>query len=131
MPSIPHALEMRDLKYGAKPEAERDRVAALLLAADRRAESLLLYEGRPGHAAVLAERDRAAREGNAFLLLLIERMGAPVGPEHLRLAAQAAEAAGRWMEALQLWKRLADPEGLARVNERVPPSLRVEEAAGT
>jgi hypothetical protein len=122
---LPDALEMRVLKYGARPEAERDRVAEALLEQDRLAEAILLFDGRPGHPLLAEAKARAVRLGAGFLLTsLLQRMGAAVEPEDLRACARAAEANGRWLEARQCHQALGDAEGLGRVDPHLPPALR-------
>jgi hypothetical protein len=125
---IPSALEMRELKYGAGtgPDSEETRLelARALRDQGRRSEAVLLFEGRPGHPFV-AEEVRDARErGAGFLLLLLQRMGAPVGPDDLASCARAAEAAGRWMEARQLHLARGDRDALVRISPDLPECLR-------
>ncbi len=119
--SLPNALEMRRLKFtSAGDEAEKDRVAAALRAAGRLDEAVLLYEGRPNHPDVAGDRDTAVREGRAFLLFLLRRMGAVVEDAHLRACAESAEAAGRWLDAHRCYTALADEAGLARIAPNLP-----------
>ena len=47
--SIPDALQMKALKYGGRPDSEKDRIAELLRDEGRRSEALLLFQGRPEH----------------------------------------------------------------------------------
>lgn len=121
---IPHALEMRDLKYGGAPDAERDRVAELLRAEGRRAEAILLFEDRPGHPFLREEVRWAVEEGVGFHLLSIQRMGGDVSPEEIRACAKAAEARGRWMEARSCWQALGEGAAVARIADHLPPSLQ-------
>jgi hypothetical protein len=123
-PKIPAALQMQRLKYADAPEAERDAVAELLRAEGRRSEAILLFEGRGDHRFLQEERDWATREGDAFLLLSIRRLGCPVDADQLRACAQAAEQRGRWMDARNAWLAAGDDEAVARVAEHLPPSLR-------
>jgi|GEM_PF-2827641 len=119
--SLPNALEMRRLKFtNAGDEAEKDRVAATLRAAGRLEEAVLLYEGRPSHPDVPGDRDTAVREGRAFLLFLLRRMGAVVEDAHFRACAAAAEAAGRWLDAHRCYTTLSDADGLARIAPNLP-----------
>ena len=119
--TLPNALEMRRLKFvrDADP-AEIDRVAAALRAAGRLEEAVLMYENRPTHADVAQDRDTAVREGRAFILFLLRRMGSDVRDEHLRACAVAAEAAGRWLDAHRCYTALADADALARIAPNLP-----------
>lgn len=121
---IPDALKMRELKYGEGGDATRDEVASRLLAQGRRSEAILLYEGRGGHPFLAAERDWAVSAGDAFHLVSVRRLGCPVGPEHLRACAEAAEARGRWMDARNAWMQLGEGAAVARIAPHLPPSLR-------
>jgi hypothetical protein len=120
---IPDALAMRELKYGEAPEAERERVAALLRAAGRRTEALLLYEGRADHASLRAERDHAIAHGRVFPLQTLLRLGAEVTADHLRACAAAAEKHGRWMDARTCYRLLEDEASVRRIAEHLPKSL--------
>lgn len=124
---IPDALEMKALKYGDRPEAERDRVATALAAAGRHAEAILLYEGRGDHPFLLEEKRWAVEEGASFHLVALRRLGTPVSDEDLRVCGQAAERRGRWMDAHRCWTLLEDAEGLARVAPHLPEGMRPEE----
>jgi hypothetical protein len=122
---------MRELKYGDRPEAERDRVAEGLRAAGRREEALLLYEGRPDHPCVTAELAWARERGCGFHLLAIRRLGREVSRADFEATGRAAEAAGRWLEARHCWKALEDAGALERIAPHLPPSLRPPPAATT
>lgn len=118
---VPHALEMRRLKYGADvSEADKDAVAKALRDAGRLEEAVLLYEGRPAHPDLRDDLRRAVREGRSFVLFLLRRMGAPVEDDALRDCATAAEAAGRWLDAHRCHTALGDTEGLARIAPHLP-----------
>ena len=118
---LPNALEMRRLKFtNPGDEAEKNRVASALRAAGRLEEAVLLYEGRPTHGDVAGDRDTAVREGRAFILFLLRRMGADVDDAHLRACAGAAEAAGRWLDAHRCYTTLADADALARIAPNLP-----------
>lgn len=121
---IPHALDMRTLKYGEASDDERDRVAAALRDAGRRAEALLLYERRPGHPDLAGERDWAVAEGNGFHLLGVKRAGGPVDEGAWQACAAEAERRGRWMDARHCYQQLDDAEALARIAPNLPESLR-------
>jgi hypothetical protein len=126
---IPSALDMRELKYGGRSDAEKDRVAALLSQRGRHAEAILLLQGRAtSHPLARQELEEAREEGRAFRLLALRRLGVVVTDEDLTTCARAAEAAGRWMDARQCWRALGDEEALARVAEHVPESLRERKA---
>ena len=118
---IPDALEMTRLKYDRRSDvAERDRVAAALRAEGRFAEASLLYDGRSDHPSLVADLDRAVREGAAFHVFSLRRAGVPVTNEHLRACAVAAEANGRWFDAHRCYTALADAEALARIAANLP-----------
>ncbi|MDA1193783.1 MAG: hypothetical protein O2894_01225 [Planctomycetota bacterium] len=121
---IPHALAMRALKYDDAPEADRDAVAESLIAKGRRAEALLLFEGRPDHPQLRREVEWAVSQGAGFHLLMIRRMGREVTPAELRACGEAAERAGRFQDARHMWIALGDTEALERIAEQLPPSLR-------
>ena len=122
-PLIPDALVMRELKYGQASEAEKERVAALLRAAGRRTEALLLYEGRADHASLRNERDHAITNGRVFPLQTLQRLGAEVTQDHLRACAAAAEKNGRWMDARTCYLLLKDEAAVRRIAEHLPKSM--------
>jgi hypothetical protein len=120
-PPFPHALEMRRLKYGPDvPVAEKERWATALRAAGRRAEAVLLYEGRTDAAALTDDLDWAVREGAAYYLFSLQRMGLSVAPERFRACAEAAEKKERWHDARRCWQALGDQAGLDRVAPHLP-----------
>jgi hypothetical protein len=118
---------MRDLKYGSASDAAVRAVAEALREAGRRAEALLLFERRSDPGFLAEERDWALREGNAFHLLSVRRLGGPVEDEHLRRCATAAEQRGRWMDARNCWLALGEETDLARIAEHLPAALRPPE----
>jgi hypothetical protein len=124
---IPSALDMRHLKYGGAPEAERDRTAEALRAEGRRAEAILLFEDRPDHPFLDEEARWAVAEGVAFHLLSLRRMGRAVADEEIRACAEAAESRGRWLDARSCWVELGDEAALARIAEHLPESLRPQQ----
>lgn len=134
--TIPDALQMKALKYGSRPDAEKDRVAEALRAAGRRSEALLLFQGRGDHPFLREEKAWAVEHGVSFHLSSLERLGVPVTDDDYRVCGQAAEHAGRWLDARRCWERLEDDEGLRRVAPHVPEGLRPQapedgpEAAG-
>ncbi|MFV1958335.1 MAG: hypothetical protein ACC662_02865 [Planctomycetota bacterium] len=124
MTEIPNALVMRALKYGNRPDGEKDRVAEALRAAGRRSEAVLLYDGRPDHPTLEEERRWAVEHGVAFHLFALRRRGMDVPDEDLERCGRAAEAGGHWLEARLCWQALEDEEGLARIAPQLPESLR-------
>jgi hypothetical protein len=126
---IPHALQMRELKYGEADDAAKDQMAEGLRAAGRRAEAILLFEGRGDHPFLQEEVRWAVEEGNVFHLLSLRRLKAPVTAETLRACAAAAERKGRWMDARNAWLDLGDAEALARIAPHLPASLQPPPAA--
>lgn len=121
---MPHALEMRRLKYGAVPDEERDVVADALRAAGRRAEAILLLERRPQHPALEGEIRWAIENGSAFHLLSIRRSGRDVPEEAFRALAAEAERRGRYMDARQAWLAVDAIDEVRRFAEHLPESLR-------
>ena len=118
---IPDALGMRRLKYDPEtPDADRERMATTLLAADRRSEAILLYEGRPQSPALKGILAKAIQDGSTFHVLSIRRMGVPVTDEQVRACGVAAEAKGRWFDAHRAYAALSDEAALARVREQLP-----------
>jgi hypothetical protein len=118
---FPTAFEMRRLKFGASSTpAEKDAMAHGLRAAGRIEEAVLLYEGRADHPDLAADRDLAIREGMAFLVLAMRKMGAKIDETHLRACAASAEAKGRWLDAHRCYTALADAEALARIAPNLP-----------
>ena len=128
-PSIPDALAMRALKYGSASDAQKDAVAGALRQAGRRAEALLLFEGRPEAPFLREELAWAVEHGVAFHLLALARLGVPVRRDDYAACAVAAEKAGRWMDARQCHVALEDAAGLARIAPHLPESLRPEPPA--
>lgn len=116
---IPHALEMRRLKYGEATAAERAAVAEALLAQGRRSEVLLLLERHPDPEAFERERRWAIAQGDSFHLLSLKRLGAPVSPDDLRALAQVAEEKGRLRDAIQCHRALEDPAAAQRLRARL------------
>ena len=121
---IPHALDMQQLKYGDRPEAERDRMAEALLTDGRRSEALLLYEGRPDHAFVKEQARWACAEGDAFHLFAVRGMGGAVSDDDIRACAEAAERKGRFLDARRCHLALDDEAAVRRIAEHIPESLR-------
>ncbi|HVG93695.1 MAG TPA: hypothetical protein VND21_04555 [Planctomycetota bacterium] len=120
-PEVPDALAMRRLKYGVDvPPAERDRAAEKLRTLGRRAEAILLYERHADHPSIRDDLTWAVKEGAAFHVFLLKRMGLEVTDASLRSCAEAAEAHSRWYDAHRCWNALKDEAGLARVAERLP-----------
>lgn len=129
MPSvrIPSAFEMKALKYGNRPDAEKDRVAEALIAAGRRSEALLLFDGRPEHPLLQTEKQWGLEEGSAFHLLALRRLGVPITAEDLTICARSAERKGRWLDARLCWADLEQEDEIRRIAEHLPPSLRPDE----
>ena len=123
---FPDALQMKALKYGDRPDAEKDRVAELLRAEGRRSEALLLFTGRPDHPSLAAERRWAVEHGASFHLSALQRLGVVVPDEDFRVCGQTAERRGRWLDARRCWELLGDDAGLRRVAPHVPEGLRPE-----
>lgn len=124
MPKIPHALEMRSLKYEGSGDAAKDAVAKALMETGRRSEALLLYEGRPQVPFLQEELAWAVEQGVAFHLLALARLGVEIPPTAWTACAKAAEKAARWLDARQCFEALEDEEGLARIADHLPPSVR-------
>ena len=121
---IPDALQMRSLKYRGSTDAAKDAVAQALLAADRRSEAILLFDGRPEAPVLQEERAWAIQTGVAFHLLGLSRLGVEITPADWQACAAVAEKAERWMDARQCYVLLEDEAGLERIAEHLPPSLR-------
>jgi hypothetical protein len=120
-PTFPTALDMRALKYGKDiPAADKDRWAKALRDAGRRAEAILLYDGRTDSPALKEDLDWAVREGAAFYLFSLQRMGLAVEADRFRACAEAAEAKERWYDARRCWEALKDEAGLARIAPHLP-----------
>jgi hypothetical protein len=122
---VPHALHMRELKYGEGSEAERESVAEALRESDRLPEALLLFERHVEHPMVARLVRTAVETGRGFLLLSARRIGAAVTDDDLRACAAAAESKGRWMEARQCHRALGDDAALVRISPNLPPALAV------
>jgi hypothetical protein len=123
-PALPHALEMRELKYGAATPQERDRVAAQLESLDRHSQALLLFEGRPDAPGARRMLGQAVMAGSAFRVLSLKRIGLEVTSADLTACAQAAQRAGRWLDARACYLALGDSEAVRAFAEHLPPSLR-------
>ncbi len=124
---FPSAIDMQKLKYGGALPEERDQMAARLREAGRRAEAILLFEGRGEEPFLREEAAWAIAEGNAFHLISIRDLGCPVADEELRACAEAAERRGRWMDARRCWQALGDEAALRRIAEHLPAGLRPEQ----
>jgi hypothetical protein len=125
---VPDALEMRELKYASADDARKDTLARQLVAMDRRAEAILLFERRGDHAVVRELVRWAQDHGDAFLLLQARRLGAQVGADAWRACADVAERKERWLDARQCHLALGggSPEALAGSAEalqRIAPNL--------
>lgn len=127
---IPNALEMKRLKYGDRPDSEKDRMAEILREQGRRAEAILLFQGRPDHPFLEEEKHWAVERGAAFHLLNILRLGVDVTEDDFRVCGQAAERQGRWMDARQCYLAIDDPADIERIAENLPRSMRPEPAEG-
>lgn len=123
---IPNALEMKTLKYGGRPDAEKDAVASALREAGRRSEALLLFEGRAEHPQLKEEKVWALEEGATFHLLALRRLGVAITAEDFTVCAHSAEKKGRWLDARLSWLELDRPEEIRRIAAHLPPSLRPE-----
>ena len=121
---IPNALEMQEIKYGNRPDEEKDRVAEALREHGRRSEAVLLFDGRPDHPFLGEEKRWAIEEGAAFHLISIKRLGAAVTDDDLRVCALSAERRGRWMDARQCWAALDAEDEIRRFAEHLPEGLR-------
>ena len=128
---IPTALSMRELKYGASPEAERDAVAERLRGEGRRSEAVLLFEGRPDHPFLAEEATWAVSEGNAFHLMSLQRIGREIPAEAFQDCARNAVDRGRWMDARHCYLELDDEAALRAIAEHLPPSLQPAPEAPT
>jgi len=118
---LPHALQLRDVKYGEKTSADRRRAtAALLLAADRVAEALDLYLILGDEEGIAGVRRRAVEEGRPVWLLMIERSERAIGPDEWKRAGAAALAAGRTREAWRCYAEARDEEALERIKPDLP-----------
>ena len=120
----PNALEMRALKYDDATDAEKDRVAENLRAEGRRAEAILLFQGRGDHPFLGEEARWALAEGNGFHLTSLARLGRKVTAEELRACARAAEQRGRWMDARLCYVEVGDEAAVRAIGEHLPPTLR-------
>jgi hypothetical protein len=119
--AVPDALEMTRLKYGEDAtDEDRDRVAQALREQGRRTEAILLYDGRPDHPALAEDLKWAIREGAAFTLFQVRRMGVAVTDQQRRDCAEAAERKGRFYDAYRLYEVLADAAALERVRQSIP-----------
>ena len=119
-----NALEMRELKYGETTEAEKDKKAEELRSAGRRAEAILLFEGRGEHSFLAEEESWAVSEGNGFHLISLVRLGRSVAPERMRACAAAAESRGRWLDARLCYVELGDEAAIRKIAEHLPASLQ-------
>jgi len=126
---IPNALEMRELKYGDAQDAEKDRAAEELRQLGRRAEAILLFQGRGDHPFLADEARWAVGEGNGFHLLSLARLGRPVAEQEFRACAQAAEQRGRWMEARLCYLEIGDDAAILRIREHLPAALQPDPPA--
>ncbi len=115
---------MKALKYGDRPDAEKDAVAEALIEAGRRSEALLLFDGRPEHPLLQEEKRWALEEGSAFHLFALRRLGVPITAEDLGVCARAAEPKGRWLDARLCYVELDQEDDIRRIAEHLPPSLR-------
>lgn len=118
---FPHALEMRRMKYdpSVPPEA-RDRLAEELRAVGRRAEAILLHEGRPDSPVLTQDLQWAISEGASFYVTSLRRTGVPVSDEQIRACAEAAERKERWFDAHRCYGLLKDAAALERVATHLP-----------
>jgi hypothetical protein len=126
---IPTALAMRELKYGGSDDARRDAIAQSLRSEGRRAEAVLLFEGRGDHPFLTEELSWGVTEGNAFHLLSVQRLGREISPEEFRACARAACDRGRWMDARHCYLATGDDAALQEIADRLPESLRPEPPA--
>lgn len=121
---VPNALEMREFKYGTASEAEKDLKAQELRSLGRRAEAILLFEGRGEHPFLAEEETWAVAEGNGFHLVSLIRLGHSVAPERLRDCAASAEGKGRWLDARLCYLEVNDEAAIRKISEHLPTSLQ-------
>ncbi|MEM8884253.1 MAG: hypothetical protein AAGD14_09305 [Planctomycetota bacterium] len=118
---VPDAMQMREIKYGAKTTpAAQQQTAAALLQAGRVAESLDLSILAGDDAAVASIRKRACDEGRPIWLIMIERAHSAIPTDEWRACAEAAFRAERWRDAFRAFTRADDEAGLERVREKIP-----------
>ena len=128
--SIPSALDMRRLKYGEASDAEREATASALRAAGRRAELLLLFERHPDPKVFAEEADWAVKEGQAFHLLSVQRLGGDVSEDRVRACAKRALEKGRAMDARNCYTAIGDEAAIAAMGDLLPESMRPAPAPG-
>jgi len=124
---IPNALAMRELKYGEATEAARDAVAETLRAEGRRAEAVLLFEGRPDHPFLREEALWAVSQGDGYHLLALQRLGREISEPEFRDCAAAAREHGRWLDARHCFLALGDEAALREIAEQLPATCRPED----
>ncbi|MHC4954075.1 MAG: hypothetical protein ACYTGZ_09305 [Planctomycetota bacterium] len=118
---MPDALQLRELKYGAKAQpAQQVALANKLLAANRVAEALDLLLIAGDEAGIAKIRTRAIAEGRPVWLLMMERVGHAISKSDWDGCGRAAESAGRWREAYRAFTRAGDEDALTRVREKLP-----------
>lgn len=129
--AIPHALDMRTLKYGTATDAQRAAAVKALRATDRRAELLLLFERHPDEKVFAEEAAWAVAEGQAFHLLSVQRLGGAVSEEQLRACADAALSQGRALDARNCYLAIGDEAAIRAIADQLPASLRPTPEAET
>ncbi|MHC4970876.1 MAG: hypothetical protein ACYTG3_00940 [Planctomycetota bacterium] len=118
---LPDALQLREIKYGARTSTEeRRRIARSLAAAGRVAEALDLYLLAGDEEGEAEVRRRAVAEGQPILLLILRRAGRSISRDEWAEAARAAVRAGRWREAYRCFSEAGDEAGLAEIQDKLP-----------
>lgn len=118
---LPHALRLREIKYGAKTgNEERVRTARELLEAGRVAEALDLFLIAGDERGAMEVHARAVSEGRPLWLIMLRRGGRPVAAKDWIAAGRAAEKAGRLREAYRAYLEADAAEDLARIQQALP-----------
>ena len=118
---MPDALQLREVKYGAKSQPSyQSALAAEFESAGRVAEALDLYLLAHDEAGIQSIHKRAVAEGRPVWLVMIQHNGRPVAASEWQQCGAAAEAAGRLREAYRAFTFAGDEAGLARIHESLP-----------
>lgn len=118
-------MEKRNLLHGAKTTpAARSALGAAYLASDRVEDALDFFEQAKDLEALRGLKDRALKEGDAFVLARFDRIaGLEVTSAEWQEAARAAAQAEQWSQARRAYEKAGLAEEAGKAAERLQAEL--------
>lgn len=121
---LPNSVEKRNLLYGGKtPSGTLVEIGELYERERRYADALEFFSKAKNDAGVDRIKAKAIEVGHSFVLLRVRRIGPrEISPEEWMRAAEAAEKAGRFQDALHCLQESGDAAKLEALRERLRAS---------